>query len=107
MAIKITHYTPMQSQGACKGIFSCYIEEWDLHFRGLKEIVTSEGKKFIGFPQKEYTDKNGEKKYLDYVSFGKETGQRFQAKLRVTLAAYKEAKGLNHQHEKMGDEVPF
>lgn len=107
MAIKITHYVPFQKEGLCKGKFSCYIEEWDLHFRDLREMITHDGRKFIAYPQKDYEDKKtGEKKYYSYYSFGKEKNEVFLSQLRIALTAFKEANGFSDQaKEKSG--LPF
>lgn len=91
MAIKITYYNKFE-EGLCKGSFGVYIEEADLYFRGIREMQKSDGSRWFAFPSKEFTDKNGDKKYADYFYFGKEKREPFQAKLRIALMHYRKDK---------------
>lgn len=110
MAIKITHYNQFKGEGFCKGSFGIHIEEWDLNLRDIREMQKHDGSRWFAYPSKEYVDKKGEKKYSQYFYFGKETNERFQAKLRLALTEYKASKGIQDGEQgqnTQSSDVPF
>ena len=107
MAIKITYYNEFKGEGFCKGSFGLYIEEWDLTFRDIREMQKPDGSRWFAYPSKEYVDKKGEKKYSQYFYFGKETNERFQAKIRLALIDYKREKGIEQEQNPQNGNVPF
>ena len=58
------------SSGTLKGFVDFYVPKWGVHIHGCSYHV-KENRKWINFPSKEYTNDQGEKKYLPYLHFEK------------------------------------
>lgn len=86
--IKIEKYTPKE-KGALKGYLSISIPEW--HGFCIYDMAYFEmnGKRWFNFPQREYLNKEGEKKYAPYNGFvDVEAKYAFQAQVFMALDKY-------------------
>ena len=55
-------------KGTLQAFVDIFIPKWGVEIYGLK-IFMKDGKKWVGFPSKEYQGDNGEKKYSPYFRF--------------------------------------
>lgn len=99
MSVKITRYNKGNGDNLLAWV-SIYFEKQDMTLNDCKIIRTREGQRFVGFPSREYTDKEGVKKYSSYVFFGDKFREKVQ---EMILAAFDEYEKANPQAE----QAPF
>jgi hypothetical protein len=64
--------------GALLGSFDVTIPEWGLTIHECK-LFEKDGRKWVGFPSRQYETAKGEKKRVEYVNLNKESKSRFDA----------------------------
>jgi hypothetical protein len=77
-----------------KASFLVHIPDWDFNLSMLY-FQKEDGKNWFGYPQQEYTNQQGEKKYKWLAFFGENGKARFEKVLREKL------------HEKIENEEPL
>lgn len=92
-----------------KASFVVRIPEWDFNI-AISYFERADGSSWFGYPQQEWTNKEGEKKYRWLAFFGEKGKPRFEKALRESLkekiskpshSAEQERQYSNH------DELPF
>jgi hypothetical protein len=67
------------NKGTLKATVDLLVDRWHLAFRGCLWFEKN-GKQWIGFPSREWTNSDGDKKYAVLIEFtDKKTAERFHA----------------------------
>ena len=83
--MEIVNYKEIK-RGHLIASFDVTMPEWDLGIHECK-LFEKDGRKWIGFPSRQY-EMNGEKKYFEYVIFGRESKAKFDAKCLSLLDSF-------------------
>lgn len=84
--IECVRYTTY-SKGSLLGYADFYVPKWGIILRGIT-LHQKNGHRWINFPAKEYTNKEGEKKYSHYIQFKEK--EHFEAFTEQALKAIDE-----------------
>ena len=106
--IEVLEYKPMEGKGALKGYANIYMAKNGLELYGCA-IFEKDGKSWVGLPQKEYTDKEGQKKYLPIIRWRERNHQDAFSKAVVEAVRLHQPKPPAPRQESLFDEenVPF
>jgi hypothetical protein len=67
MTIECIGFVPV-NKNTCLGFANVYIQKWGVEIYGLT-YHEKDGKRWVNFPSKPYTDKEGKKCYASYFRF--------------------------------------
>lgn len=116
--MKIEHFKPVTTGGALKASFqvSFNVAPWGNWFVNMTFFQKDSGQTWFGYPQKEYTSKEGERKFFKMAFPSEQAREGFEAQLKNALGTQVEAmrpifppKGNEGRApvENYPDEVPF
>jgi len=106
MSIEILDYKEVQGKGALKGFANLFLSKSGLELFGCG-IFEKDGKSWVSMPQKEYTDKEGQKKYLPQVKFRERNHQdAFSRAVIEAIHAY-QPKPQTQEQGLFDQEMPF
>jgi hypothetical protein len=85
-AIVATNLRPID-KGSLKATVDLVVSRWHLAFRGCLWF-SKDGKEWIAFPSKEWTNSDGDKKYSVLIEFtDRKTAERFQTAALAAMRA--------------------
>jgi hypothetical protein len=91
-----------------KATFMVYIPEWDFNL-AVTYFEKNDGSNWFGYPQQEWTNKEGIKKYKWLAFFGEKGKPRFEKTLKEKVRELM-PKGSSYPQEQMNynnDDLPF
>lgn len=98
MTIECIKYTPM-NKGYLLGFADIYVPKMGIEIFGCG-IYEKSGRRWCSFPAREYTDKEGKKKYMPYIRFrNKDHKELFSTEVLKTVAP--------HIHTESQEELAF
>lgn len=88
--IEITNITPV-NKGTLLATCDVYIQPWDMDLLEVK-VFQKGSQRWIGMPSREFTNSMGEKKYIEQVTFRKDsTKNRFRSQISAAIDKFLEA----------------
>lgn len=108
MTIECTKYTPC-NKGVLQGFADLYLPKLDLEVYGC-QLCNKNGKRWLNMPQREYTNAEGEKKYLSIVRFKDRAKQDAFAEAAIKAIEKKIVEGANkppQSPQMVQDDLPF
>lgn len=115
MNIEIVNYTEHAS-GCLQGFADIKIVDFGLTIQGCK-LFKKEDSFWIGLPDKEYTDREGNKKYQKFLIFSKEVDKDFKESARDVIRNSLSGESVENQvtetdqqqarEEIPDDDIPF
>jgi hypothetical protein len=111
MTVECTKYTPC-NKGVLPGFADLYIPKTGLEIYGC-QLCLKNGKQWLNMPQREYTNGEGEKKYLSIVRFRERDVQDSFAKAAITAIEKKireesqKIPARQQGHTEIQDDLPF
>jgi hypothetical protein len=104
--IEILEYKPMD-KGALKGYVNIYMPKNGLELYGCA-LFEKDDKAWVGLPQKEYTDKDGQKKYMSIIRWRERSHQdAFNRAVIEAVRLHQPKKQPPKQESLFDEEVPF
>jgi hypothetical protein len=95
----------LMPEGACKAKFTVKIVKMGMEIRDCG-LFEAQGKKWIGMPSKPY-EKDGMKKYFNFVSFTPEMKKRFDDQVFAELSKIWPKQQEFEQNNEVNDDLPF
>lgn len=86
-----------------KASFRVHIPEWGLNII-MMYFLKYDGKSWFGYPSREYTGAEGEKKYQWLTYFDEKAKVRFETALKKELQKFL---GEQPKEQELEDEIPF
>ena len=109
--IECTKFKSHES-GCLQGFADFYVEKWGLEINGCS-LYMKDGKRWINFPSKEFTNQEGEKAYAPLVKFReRDQMDKFSDSAKVAIDKYcKENEGVHQEpgftKTMLDEEIPF
>lgn len=88
MKIKIVSYNDFPS-GKLQGFVDIQIIDWGLTIQGCKLFKNDKGS-WLGLPDKEYTNKDGDRKWQSFLTFTADVDKEFQHEAKAAIQKHLE-----------------